>query len=173
MKNFNSLFFIATVLICVLCGCGKSKQAGAKFSNDMEQEKYWMNLQTIAKGDAHSGKYVCQMDSTKEFSFGFDSKFEEFTTKIPKKVKVNFFGFAANSCEGVGLVIQVDSAGKNIFWTSGNIAQKLGKTNKWVEINEVFNLPPKIQPFHEIKVYVWNPKKKKFYLDDFSVEFLF
>ncbi|MFA6923943.1 MAG: hypothetical protein WC223_06785 [Bacteroidales bacterium] len=173
MKNTNKLFFATIVLTCIFYSCGKSKQE-AKFSNDMEQEKYWINLQTITKGDAHSGKYICKMDSTKEYSFGFGSKIEDFTTKIPKKVKVNFFSYAKNSCEGTGLVIQIDSAaGKNIFWISGNISGKLSKMNEWVEINEIFNLPAKLKPSNEIKIYVWNPKKKEFYIDDFNVEFLF
>ncbi|MDD5569871.1 MAG: hypothetical protein PHD97_01825 [Bacteroidales bacterium] len=172
MRNISKLFLAIFVLTCIFYSCGKSKQ-GTKFSSDMEQEKYWMNLPTIIKGNANSGKYACKMDSTKEFSFGFCSKIEEFTTRIPKKVKVNFFSYSKNSCEGTGLVIQIDSVGKNIFWTSGNIAQKLGKINTWNEIDELFSLPAKLLPSYEIKIYIWNPKKKEFYIDDFSVEFLF
>ena len=172
--SFLSLIFIALFAI-VSCGDKKDKQDAnsVKFSNDMENNLQWMNTNTLVKDKAHSGDYVCKMDSTHEYSFGFYYKFEKMNTKLPKKAKVNLFAFAQSSCEKVQLAIEVDSLGKTIFWTSKPIEKKLSTPNQWIEVAEEFDFPQNILPSYDVKVYVWNPKKKNFLLDDLNVEFTY
>jgi len=40
-----------------------------------------------------------------------------------------------------------------------------------MEVKASFDLPANLDLKNEIRVYVWNPKKLEFYVDDFNISF--
>ena len=80
MKQF--LLFAAAAMIISSCSNQTSSKPETKqdensvsFSNDLEnassQIPSWTNEVTVNEGIAHSGKYSCMMDETRENSYAF------------------------------------------------------------------------------------------------------
>jgi len=72
------------------------------------------------------------------------------------------------SCHGMrdGQEVQLD----NSFY---KVSKKLkgDAVNNWTRISCKINLPQDLLPEDEIRVYIWNPSKGEFYIDDFEMVF--
>ena len=65
-----------------------------------------------------------------------------------------------------------DKQGNTVFYKGANLKQVPdNKTNKWHKMSTGFKLPHLNKKHYLVKIYVWNPKKTDFVIDNFEVKF--
>ena len=64
-----------------------------------------------------------------------------------------------------------DSIGKNICWQAFGLSEKKKAFHNWAKMGFDFKLPETFVKSDHLSIYVWNPEKKKFYIDDWKIEF--
>jgi len=70
------------------------------------------------------------------------------------------------------LVIAVDSAGTKTKYWNGNVLNDLPHDDfdTWRNLQFEISLPPIHSKNANLSIYVWNPNKKRFYVDDMRIE---
>jgi hypothetical protein len=131
----------------------------------------WMNQSTLSKDVAHSGRFSSKIDSVNQFSFGYSAPFNVISDTLPISVDVSAWIFFPQLKINGSIVISIDSVSKNIFWKGIPIKDSIKYANQWQEIKATFEIPKKILPTDNVKIYVWNDDKRTFYMDDLSLLF--
>ncbi len=177
MKNLKILsVIIGAMILFSACSGNKeevkneNKAVAGVFSSDLEATG-WMNLFTLSKDVAHSGRYSSRVDSINQFSFGFREFASIIADTIPKKVDIDFWMLCLQTGIKSTLVLSIDSVDKNIFWHGIELADSVKAPNKWQEIKATVDLPENIMATDKISIYVWNKEKRTFYIDDLKVTF--
>lgn len=168
MKNL--LYFLVLSSFLISCGSNDEKK-NALFSvtNNMDNSAMCINTNTITNGPAHSGSFSSKLDSAFEYSFGIGSKFSSFNSKLPKKVFVTVWINSTVPNLDASIVCEQNINGKSLKWKDFPLIESVKKANEWVEVKTSFDMPANITPDTELKVYVWNPKKHLFYVDDMEI----
>jgi hypothetical protein len=167
--NKNVLF---TVISIILFACGKSDEKKLNLfsaSNTFEENNFWINTNTIAKGLSHSGLFSSKIDSTLEYGIGIGSKFNNLTERLPKKVKVHCWIYSKSPNLDATLVCDPTINDQSINWQGLELKTKIIKANIWVEFTTTFDLPKNITPDSRLLVYFWNPKRVSYYVDDLDI----
>ncbi|MEI6123085.1 MAG: hypothetical protein WCQ95_05585 [Bacteroidota bacterium] len=169
------IYFGALAIISLLSSCSGSKDARIEpgsitISNDLENTG-WINQYTLVKDVAHSGKISSKIDSITQYSFGYSEKFKNISDTLPKSVDFSVWVYFPQTGINGSLVYSIDSVGKNIFWKGIPLKDSVKAANQWKEIKTNIELPRKIMPTDKISIYVWNPDKKTFYVDDMKIIF--
>lgn len=171
---FNTLLLIFVILFA---SCAKDKKNELEYFNDLENVKGWTggknNEETIIKGLAHSGQYISKTDSLYKYSFGFTIKLSDLAEQPIKKVKASMWVNVPDIRSDAGLVITLDSAGKNISWTSKSIKDFVKKTDEWTEVSSEVQFPEmKTSKDYSVSAYIWNTGKFPVLADDTRIQFL-
>jgi hypothetical protein len=174
-KNLPYLLLLVIIIVFSACSGNKSdKGAGEPGSRlvscDMENLG-WMNLQTLSKDVAHSGKFATKVDSLNEYSFGLSNTFNNLSDSLPTSVDVSMWMFFTQLKTKSSVIISIDSVNKNIFWKGISITDSIKAASQWQEIKVNFEIPKKIMPTDNIKIYVWNNEKRAIYMDDLKLLF--
>lgn len=178
MKNsINPFYTLLLVSVILFASCAKDKKNELEFYNDFENVKGWTggknNDETIIKGLAHSGQYVSKTDSIYQYGFGFRINLSDLAEQPVKKVKASIWISVPDIRSDAGLVIALDSAGKNISWTSKSIKDFVKKTDEWTEVISEVQFPEmKTSKDYSVTAYIWNTGKFPVLSDDIRVEFL-
>jgi len=159
-----------TVMSLLLFSCTKTGKKANVFTNDLENAKFWSNSFTLVKGIAHSGTYASKLDTSNIYSFGFQSVLNNILTKTPKKINVTVWVYSLQPNLDGSLVVDINNNGQTVYWNSAGL-KAVTKTKEWTEVKASFNLPANLDIKDELKIYVWNPKKFNFYIDDLSITF--
>jgi hypothetical protein len=140
------------------------------YENDFE------STENGAKLDAQthfSGKYSNLINSSSEFSSGFESVFN--TLKNEKgayKIKITSKTFAKkiNSDFKPLLIIEVNNQGAKRLWEAIPVLAPNQKENEWTDFEKIytFNLNGKLND--NVKIYFWNTHQNNFNIDDFKIE---
>jgi len=80
-------------------------------------------------------------------------------------------GFIPEDAEGLCLIVAVDAPDKNLVWVKAPFQDQIKTTKTWGEIILKTSLPESAATGSTLKVYGWNPKKKKAFIDDVVIEF--
>lgn len=166
-----------SLIVLTLISCSKKKDGKASenaklvFTSNMDCFDCWANTNTLKQGIAHSGRFSSRLDSTVEFSYSFVQQYKNLNSGKAKKVNVKIWGYFPNADIRAQLVISIDSVNKNKFWESAKLDDKIKNANTWTEVTFSAALPLNISENDVLKVYVWNPKKRTFYVDDMEVSF--
>jgi hypothetical protein len=173
----NKLIFSFLMAAVIFTGCeNKSQESTSKkpivFSNNMEPDPEWIGTETIKeRPNAHSGKSVSVTDSVNQYSLGFNKRAGDASEDKIKKVVFSYWIFFKNANCKANSVISIDGDGKNIYWLGAPVQDRVKEYNKWVQVNEVFNIPVDIKPDNSIKLYVWNVSKEEILVDDLHITF--
>lgn len=159
--------FISLISIALLSSCSEKKNI--LYENDTDFHD-WINQQNIKNvSNPHSGFSSCVLDSTHEYSLGFSKTIQKISAKPIKKIKFSYWAFLKNDLAKATTVFSVDFNGKNINWDGRPLAVR--ETNKWIQVQETYQLPKVAQPNNEISFYVWNNSKQEIWIDDLKIEF--
>jgi hypothetical protein len=172
-KNLH--YALLLVIMVVIAACSENKPAEREpgtmlVANDMENMS-WINLQTLSKKMAHSGRFSSKLDSLTEYSFGYSNTFSNLSDTLPFSVDVSVWIYYPQLKIKSSLVISIDSVNKNIYWKGVPLADSIKAANQWQEVKVTFELPKKIMPSDQIRIYVLNNEKSSFYMDDLSLLF--
>jgi hypothetical protein len=173
-KNLHYVILLVVMVMFVSCS-EKNKPVEHEpgtilVANDLENMA-WINLQTLSKDVAHSGRFSSRLDSLTEFSFGYSNTFSNLSDTLPFSVDVSLWIYYPELKINSSLVISIDSVNKNIFWKGIPLIDSIKTANQWQKINVTFELPKKIMPTDQLRIYVLNNEKRKFYMDDLSLLF--
>jgi len=163
------LLFVAMVAMIVSCN-NKTKNNGNTFTNDLDNVKMWNNPVNVIKGIAHSGNYACKLDTSNIYSFGFNILAGDIFIKAPKKINISLWAYSLTVSPDASIVIEINKNGQQIFWKNAGFLP-VTKAKEWIEVKTSFDLPANLDPKSELRIYVWNPKKLDFYIDDFNITF--
>lgn len=120
----------------------------------------------------HRGTSAYRMDGSTEFSPGLILEAAAFPDtaggvkiRASAYVKLNEIRKDLNTL----LVISLEHEGKSIFYQSASLNAEAFPAGRWRRVTAEAILPPARSPHDVLKVYVWNPGKQVFYLDDLEV----
>ena len=105
----------------------------------------------------------------------FNSSFFEYPDKMKqsgplKKLKVNFYIFrTGGSATGAFLVCDIKKDGKQILYESRPLDVPMARTREWYVVPANFDMPANLDPWAEVRIYIWNKSKTTFYVDDFDI----
>ena len=171
--------------LCLLClaffvfaGCG-SEKTGSKLSffTTVESSYAWQDNLTPSitwSNDAHSGNYVCKIDSATPYSLTFNMRLSDISGKKLKSVRVkawvNMSSMVSNPL--VGFDFQ-DSTGKSMEWFSRPVKDFVAGPNQWEEADVVVNMNEKDRNRRSniLRLYIMNDHRDFTQVDDIEVSF--
>jgi hypothetical protein len=131
----------------------------------------------IVKGISLTGSnsYLC--DSSVEYGPGFRIKYSDINKDIKvRSYKISLGFYTDADISDVHLVIQVTPVKWQPFrprtklWHA-NLFRNFYEKGRWNMVFLNSDLPNDMTGTDEIAVYVWNPKREKFYIDDIKISF--
>jgi hypothetical protein len=167
------LIFVAS---CTNQPAGSDKPKNSlTFSNDMEYASTkvpgWVNETTVNEGLAHSGKFSVRMDSTREFSYGFQQILGNLNKNVPNKIIVRAWVYSGVPDPDASCVVQILEGDKSVWWDSAGLKSRMPKANQWTDITFTFKIDKEVFPTSQVRIYIWNQYKYKFYIDDMDITF--
>jgi hypothetical protein len=148
------------------------------FFNDLEKAIPDFSENNIIESDkAFSGRKVAYMNDKSEFSptlvLGPNRLIQ---TDSPVYVEVSLkYNLLMPIADNKALVVYAATNKKNqvVFYKTFRLLQlPSGKINSWNEANFGFKVSAWDKDLAQVKVYVWNPAKYQFLIDDLKVKFL-
>lgn len=174
-KNLFPLLLILVSLSSCFTKDEGSKD-GKVYFNDYENILPWNeasnNVQTIIKGQGHSGNYLCKVDTTLAFGYLFKAKLNQLSDKKVKKVKTSVWVNVKSLNAKGSVVIALDSAGKVFHWQGLPIEKEMKAPNEWVNLKVEVDLDAlklSDKPWLTLGTYVWNQGKEQILSDDLEV----
>jgi hypothetical protein len=150
---------------------------GFLFFEDMERKlPDFTENGIIVSANAFSGSKVALMSEKNEYSPTLVLGANQLIKTIsPVYVKVDLHYNLSEPIPGnSALLVYAATNKKNqvVFYKTFRLLQLPEKeTNRWRESNFGFKVPAWDKELSQIKVYIWNPAKSKFMLDDIKIEF--
>jgi 4-amino-4-deoxy-L-arabinose transferase-like glycosyltransferase len=119
----------------------------------------------------YSGSAGYRFDSALEFGPAFDTLFGQISSQPVRTIKVSLWGMAPPGLMKTPIVISVDDAsGKNYLWASRDMDNFLDEYT-WGKVHFTYKLPHAPSPGDRLKIYVWNPKRCEFTIDEMEIRF--
>jgi len=180
MKNILFVFLIGFMLLVVSCDFDNEKvntqkdtivTKGRTFQTDMYPD-CWINKFTLQKAVVHTPPYASRIDPAFPFSYGFCSLVEDISDTIPRTMLVNFWTLFPKTRINARLVMSIDSASVNKFWTSLPLMDSVKEASVWKQLLCKFELPTALKRGEKISTYVYCPDKQEIYIDDLKVIFM-
>ena len=143
--------------------------------NDFEKPGPGLNASKLITTLFHSGKQSHRMDESTEFSPGFFIQCKDFmkgTGKLKVRVWVEIFSSSAITTDQPTLVISLEDTKSSYDYNLRSLRLMKLVVNKWNHVEEEVNLLPVHSGSDQLKVYIYNPEKNVFYIDDLKVEVL-
>ncbi len=106
----------------------------------------------------------------------FNSYFSEYPAMLGKdsavrKLKIKFYIFNTSpSPTGALVICDISSKGQRIYYESRPADAPSYSARQWSTVPVNFDIPKTIDPWAELKVYIWNRNKSTFYVDDFEIK---
>jgi hypothetical protein len=161
-----------TFLFCFIC-CNSKKNV-ALFSNNFDELNEWgYSSDILVEGSAHSGKWMCELDSLRPYSITFRKKLNELSSKNFKTIRAEGWIKLSSINAKANLVVAIDSINGNAFkWNAISSESQISEQNKWTKVFGEFNFPERMSPDFDLLVYVWNNGNKKIWVDDVSIQII-
>lgn len=130
------------------------------------------NMESLNNTDtlnSYSGIRSYELNAQNEYSPGVECTIKSIAINKTKRISV--YGMLMPvELANYHLVIQIQNNSDSIyFWQSAQSIKQNCKTGKWNKVVHLFQLPEGVQSEDKLKVYFWNPEKKKAYVDDIKI----
>jgi hypothetical protein len=143
------------------------------FVNDFEQASPGLDTNRLSRTLFHSGKRSYKMDEASEFSPGFFMKMRELTTAQEGiKVRVSLALYPLSPVEGdqPSIVISLENNEKSYDYHAIPFRTLHLSPGQWTVAETETKLAPLHSGNDQLKIYIYNPGKKTFYIDDLTVQ---
>ena len=152
-------------------GLFKSYHKDYSFRNDFENVAL-SYMFTTSDTVHHSGMYSAKIGRDKEFSSCFSMPLRDLGERLPHFIQLGFWIYSVEPEKNEALAVcSIDKNDTAVAWQSQPLAPFIKEKGKWQEVMHKFVLPDGLTREPVIKIYLWNPKKSSFFMDDLSVEF--
>jgi len=144
---------------------------GFSYINDYENQAICGSAE-ITTLVARSGNHSLLFDHNHEFN-GY---FVDYQTAMSRdsaltSLHARLWVFKTSAAPtGALLVCETGKDGKTLKWDSRPIDIPMARTREWYAVPVKFDIPKDLDPWAEIKVYVWNKDKSTFYIDDLELK---
>lgn len=112
---------------------------------------------------------VGRLDSVVEFGTNVNVLAKELKQTGNLKALVTCRFLAEHSLENVQLVAAISGKGEQLFYQNFMLSDYFKASPAWQQMEFQFVLPAFNTPGDELKIYLWDPAKLKFYYDDLDV----
>jgi hypothetical protein len=129
--------------------------------------KNFINLQTITRDNTISPNYISHLDTTDNFSVGFDFNIKELKVKSVSKVKVSASCYFPRPGKA-SFICAVSLGDSALYWNAIPIDQNAA-LNKWGSSEVIFDLQKTYDGDERISAYVWSADKDEVYVGDLNV----
>ncbi len=173
------LYCLTGLIVLMTGGCSDDKTGDSEivFLNNMEASYAWSEFpqrNLIYSPNAHSGRYVCIIDSANVFGITYTMKMANVDPSPLKRVKVGAWFNAQQDGSDPNLAIDIrDSLGNTIDWISQN-SQDLSKrtgTWEWMEMSIDLTAKNRNAPGNSLRIYAFNKMPAPCLVDDFEVRY--
>ena len=141
------------------------------FENDLENQAL---SYPYVKSDSvfHSGMYSAEIFPDKEYTHVFAVPMKELGEKLPRYINFDFWAFNPGNLQNDAQVVcSIDQGDTNLIWQAQPLAPVFLQKRLWQKITSRFVIPDGLTRSPLIKLYLWNPKRSVFFVDDFKVTF--
>ena len=139
-----------------------------RFSTDFEtntNDSTWVNKKhCISDSSACSGGSFYRLPTVEPYGIGVSVKDTNLFLNKNISVKLNATTRLLELTEAVYWVVSIKAEGKEVFWTSINLNNRISELNKWIELNDSVLLPASL---FSKKEFADNTYATPFYLKDF------
>ncbi len=120
---------------------------------------------------SNSGDYSLVFDRDHEFNTYYFEYLQNLKqTGGLSKLKVTCKVFKTNSSATGALVIcEIQKEGAMLVYLSRPLDVPMSATRKWYAVPVNFDIPANLDPWSELKLYIWNKDKTTFYMDDMEI----
>jgi hypothetical protein len=143
------------------------------FINDFEHPAPALNTSKINAEIVHLGKHSFRMDEASEYGPVFTANWKFLSTKTEgKKVKVSLFIYPVINFdhESPTLVISLEDDKKSYDYQAKSFRLMNLLPNHWNRAEMETDLTPVHSLTDHLSIYIYNPGKKTFYIDDLKLE---
>ena len=93
--------------------------------------------------------------------------------KIPETVEASCWVYYPDSLfRGARIVFSAELEGQSLFWEGKEILDQVRKADKWTRVSFGFALPGDLPKTTKLLVYIWNPRRLPFFVDDMEIMYL-
>ena len=142
---------------------------------DFENQRRGIDSLNLSREQAYSGSRSFKMYKKTEFSPGLEIKCSAISSlKKNIRIRASAFLFFPDSLQSgqVLFVVSLEEKNQPYQYEAMSLNDIKFNVNQWTKVSFTVHLK-EIKSYNDIvKVYLWDPGKKKFYLDDFKVEAL-
>ena len=169
-KNIFPFLFIS--LLSTACfGPQNNDHKNHIYVNDFES--LFGVFPNVLKGKSHSGDCYYQVSDQIEYTTGFSQFFENISPNSFAKVKASTFIYLPEKDIQAELQIQIwDKQGNMLNMKSLPFETRDVGVSQWKKISLDMDLIKDYDPSKQIRIFIHNPYRKSFMLDDFQVTFL-
>ncbi|MEI7491387.1 MAG: hypothetical protein WCK92_08315 [Bacteroidota bacterium] len=120
---------------------------------------------------ARSGDYSLLFDREHEYNMYYFEYLDNLKkAKQPAKLRVTYQVFkTATSATGAVIVCDIKKDGKQLYYESRPLDVPMSATRQWYAVPANFDIPANLDPWSEVRVYIWNKAKTTFYVDDLEI----
>ncbi|MFM7091572.1 MAG: hypothetical protein ACKOZZ_12270 [Bacteroidota bacterium] len=162
---------LVSVLLTACFGPQNNDHKNHIYANDFES--LFGVLPNVLKGKSHSGDSYFQITDQIEYTPGFSQFFENISPNSFARVKVNAFVYLPEKDIQAELQIQIwDKEGKMLNMKSVPFETRDLGVSQWKKVKLDMDLINDYDPSRQIRIFLYNPYRKSFMLDDFQVTFL-
>ncbi len=148
--------------------------------NSFDQSTDVGNTLLLSKDTVHHGKFSFRMDEKTTFSPGFSQQVKDLQIKQrdssgqvieAKGIDVVLYVYLLKPLKPSNslLVMSVEHNNESYSYISLNLNGQKFKQNEWNRVFLSARLPEFQSPEDVIKIYVWNPDKQVFYMDEMQI----
>ncbi len=118
---------------------------------------------------SYSGKLSLRIDSSDEFCITLKTTVKALFRDHEGCVNVSAWVLARDTFNVQAVMDIGQPNSKNRDWQAKLLHQFVTQKGRWQEVFATFQIPASAYPDDEVSIYLWNPGKNSFYLDDFTV----
>ncbi len=125
----------------------------------------------LSSDTVHRGRHAFRMDGRTEFSPGLNLPVRELLADR-RQVRASLYLSLPrrDTTKNTLLVVSIEHRGKSYSYTSVRLNHVRSRPGRWDRVALTVPVPRIYAPDDRLKVYVWNPGRQRFFIDDFRVE---
>jgi len=161
-KHFNSQL----TLFGKNDSCGRDTIFYSRIGFEKYSRNFSFDATKIDTARFHSGKHSLNIQPQNEFCITLKTNVKTIFMEN-NAVSISAWIFPKDTFNAQMVIDIGDKNGNE--WRAILLKPFVKSTGEWQEVFATFELPASVFPDDEIKIYLWNPEKSSFYLDDFTV----
>ena len=145
---------------------------GRVLKSNCDGHDQWSQIQTLSEEMFFSPNRSSKVDSIHPYSLTLEQKVEEVSDSSIRSIIFNTILYKTNINSTPKLILEINSNGKQSYWTGVDINTMSSEACKWLDIEQTFLVSGLISNGDVIKIYLFNESSSPVYVDDFKVSFL-